>query len=89
MRDAAVDNFLAALKFVHDWFATSKIMKKFYTALYTDDGLLFSDEDSDNLTFCSNKMGILSVKQNHIVLDNDFDKTDPATIILPRLFAWH
>ena len=64
-------------------------MKKFYTALYTDDGLLFSDEDSDNLTFCSNEMGILSVKQNHIVLDNDFDKTDPATIILPRLFAWH
>ena len=36
--DKVVDDLLPALKFVPDWFATSKMIKKFYTALYADDG---------------------------------------------------
>ena len=32
MCDEAVDNSLAALKFIPDWFVTSKIIKKIYTA---------------------------------------------------------
>ena len=38
MCDEAVDDCLAALKFVSDWYVTSKIIKKLYTALYGDDG---------------------------------------------------
>ena len=42
-----------------------------------DDDLFFSDEDSDNVTFCSYEMGILNVKQY-----NNFDKDDPNTLFL-------
>ena len=54
MCDKAVDDCLAALKFIPDWFVTSKIIKKLYTDLYADNGLLFFDEDSANVTFCCN-----------------------------------
>ena len=41
MCDEAADDSLAALKLISYWFVTSKVIKIFYTALYTDDGLLF------------------------------------------------
>ena len=44
MCDEAVDDSLVALKLVPDWFVTSKMIKKLYTAMYTDEGLLFFDE---------------------------------------------
>ena len=89
MCDEAVDDSLAALKLIPDWFVTSKMIKKLYTALYTNDGLLFFDEDSGNVTFCCDEMGILTVNLNYINLDNNFDEDDPDTIILIRLLAWH
>ena len=46
MCDEAVDDSLAALKLIPNWFVASKMIKKFYTALYTDDGLLIFDEYS-------------------------------------------
>ena len=88
--DKAVDDFLPALKFVPDWFATSKMIKKLSTALYADNGLLFFDEDSGNDTFCCNEVGMLSVNLNNINLDdNNHEEDDPNTIILIRLLAWH
>ena len=75
------------MKHIPDWFVTCKIIKKLYTALYADDGLLFFDEDSGNITFCCNKMSILSVNLNNINLDKNFDEDDPATIILIRHLA--
>ena len=68
--DKAVDDFLPALKFVPDRFVTSKMIKKLYTALYADEGLLFFDEDSGNVTFCCGEMNILSVNLNNINLDD-------------------
>ena len=59
MCDEALDYSLTALKLIFDWFVTSKMIKKLYTALYADDGLLFFDEDSANVTFCCIEMGIL------------------------------
>ena len=44
MCDEAVDDSLVALKLVPDWFVTSKMIKKLYTTMYTDEGLLFFDE---------------------------------------------
>ena len=59
MCDEALDDSLTALKLIFDWFVTSKMIKKLYTALYADDGLLFFDEDSANVTFCCIEMGVL------------------------------
>ena len=41
MCNGSVDDFLAALKLISDWLVSSKMIEKVYTALYTDDGLLF------------------------------------------------
>ena len=40
MCDEAVDDSLAALKFIPDYFVTRKI-KKIHTVLYTDDNILY------------------------------------------------
>ena len=37
----ATDDSLAAFKLMTDWFVTRKMIKKLYSALYADDGLLF------------------------------------------------
>ena len=37
MCDISLDDFLPALKFVLDWFVTSKMITKFHTTLYADD----------------------------------------------------
>ena len=40
MWDEAVDDCLAALKFIPDWFVTSKMIKKLLPVLYADDNIL-------------------------------------------------
>ena len=40
MCDEAVDDSLAPLKLIPYWFVTSKMIKKIYTALYTDENVL-------------------------------------------------
>ena len=57
--------------------------------MYADADLLFFNEDSDNVAFCCNKMGILSVNLHNINHDNNFDEGDPDTIILIRPLAGH
>ena len=85
MRDEAVDDLLAALKLILDWFVTNKMMKKFYTDLYADDDLRFLDNDSGNVTSCCNEIDILSVNLNNINLGDNFDKNDSDVIIRIRL----
>ena len=46
MCDKIVDDLLPALKFVPDWFVTSKMIKKLLTALYADDIILYFNKDS-------------------------------------------
>ena len=89
MCDEAVDGFLAPLKLIPDWFLTSKMIKKLFAALYTDENILYFNEDSRNVVFSFNKMSILDIDLNNITLDNDFDKNDPDTIILIILLAWY
>ena len=57
--------------------------------MYADDGLLFFDEDSGDVTFFCNEMDILIVNLNNINLDDNFDEDDPDNIILIRFLAWH
>ena len=61
------------------------MIKKLYTGLYADDGLLFSDEDSGDVTFFCNK--IFSVNLNNFNLDNNFDEDGPDTIISYQTFG--
>ena len=84
MCDKAVDYCVAALKFVPDWFVTSKMTKELFTASYADDTNI-----STNVGFSFNKIGILNIDLHNINLDTTFDEDDPNTIILIRLLAWH
>ena len=89
MCDEAVDDSLAALKLIPGWFIASEMIKKLYIVLYADDGLLFFGEDSGNVTFYCNEMGILSVTFNNTSLDNSFEEDDPDNIILIECLACH
>ena len=48
------------------------------------------NENSGNVTFSSDTMGILSVDLNNTNIDDvNFDKDDPKTIIHVKPLAWH
>ena len=89
MCDKAVDDRLAALKFVPDWFVASKMIKKLITALHADE-IFYFNEDSSNVVFNYNEVGILNINLNNINLnDTNYDEDDPITIILIRRLAWY
>ena len=69
--DEAVDDCLAALKFILDWFVTSKMVKKVDNALHANDDILFFNEDLDKVTFIANQGLIFEVHFDKIDLDND------------------
>ena len=82
--------FLPALKFVSDWFVTSKVIKNLLTVLCADDNILYSNENSGNAVFSFNEAGIVSIDLNSINLDNiNYDEDDPETIIHIIILAWH
>ena len=64
------------------------MIKKLFTALYTDDNILYFNGGSDVVLNC-NEMGILNINLKNINLNNNFDEDDPNTIFLIRLSAWH
>ena len=47
----AVDNCLETLKFIPDWFITSKMIEKLYDGLLADDDIFFLDEDFSKVTY--------------------------------------
>ena len=55
MCDKTVD-YLAAFQFLPNWFVKSKMIKKLFTATYTDENILYFNEDSSNVTFNCNKI---------------------------------
>ena len=89
MCEEAVDDSLAALKLISDWFVTSKMIKKLFTVLYANDNTLYFSDNSGNVVFSCNKIGVLNIDLNNINLDQNFDEDDPDTIILIKLLAWH
>ena len=44
MYDEAVDDSMATLKLIPDWFVTSKMTKKLFTALYADENIRYFNE---------------------------------------------
>ena len=63
---------LAALKLISNCFVKSKMIKKRFTVLYTDENMLYFNEDSGNVVFSCNEMGIRNIDLNSIDLDNIF-----------------
>ena len=65
MCDTAVDDCLAVLRFISDWFITSKMLKKFHYALLANDGTLFFDEDFSKFTLFATDvwLGVISLKK--------------------------
>ena len=47
MSDESVDDILATLKFIPDWFVTSKILEKSDIPLHANNDMVFYNEDSD------------------------------------------
>ena len=86
----AVDYCLAALKFVPESFVTSKVFKILFTTFYTVVNILYFNEDSGNVVFTCNGMGIINIDLNSIDLgDTNYDEDDPDTIILVRILVWY
>ena len=77
------------MKLIPDWFVTSKMIKELYTALCVDENMLYFNEDSGNVEFSCNEMGILNIDLDNVNLDNNFDEDYPNTIFLIRLLAWY
>ena len=89
MCDEAVDDPLAALRLIPYWFVTSRMIKKLYFALCTDENVLYFNEDSGNFIFSCNEMGILNKHLSNFNVDNDSDEDDPDTFILIRILELH
>ena len=83
MCDEAVDDCLAALKFIPDLFVTSKMLEKFHGALLANEDTLCFYEDFRKVTFLGNNISILDVDLDKINLDNDknYYEDDSETII--------
>ena len=65
------------------------MIKKLFTAMYADENIPYFYENSDNVVFNCNEVGILNIDINEINLENNFDEDEAGTIILIRLLAWH
>ena len=65
-----------------DLFVTKRNIKTLDNPVFGNNDIVFFDKDSDNVTFSSDEMGILSVDLNNINLDDvNFDEDDPETFI--------
>ena len=49
MCDESVDDSLATLQLIRNWFLASKIIKKLFSTLYADQNILYFDENSSNV----------------------------------------
>ena len=64
------------------------MMRILFTAFYTNESVLYFNEDSCNVIFTCNGIDILNIDLNNINLgDTNYDEDNPDTIILVRLFG--
>ena len=85
----SVDDSLAWLKLIPNLFVTSKMIKELFTAFYEDENILYFNEDSSNVVFSCNEMGIFKIDLKNINPDDNFDEDDIDSIIHIWLLAWH
>ena len=70
----AVDDSLEALKHILVGLVQVKRLKN---SLYADENILYFNEDSGNVAFSCNEMGILNIDLDNINFDSNFDEGDP------------
>ena len=64
------------------------MIKIVFTDFYTDESILYFNEDSGNVVITCNGMGIFDIDLNNINLDDtNYDKDNPDIIILSILSA--
>ena len=72
------------------WLACYKESDYLFTDLYADENMLYFIEDSGNVVFSCNEIGILHIDlYNNNLDDTNYMKDDADTIILIRLIALH
>ena len=85
MCDKAVDACLPALQFVPDWFVTNKMLEKLVNHVFSNDDIVFVNEDSDSFKFFSDDIGLNTKYLNNIHPEDDnFGDDDPEIIIHDR-----
>ena len=89
MCDEGVNDFLAALRLIPNWFVARKMIKNRYIALYAYDNIIYFNESSGYVWYFCNEMGILIIDLNNIYLDNNLHEDDPDANILIRVLALH
>ena len=57
--------------------------------MYADKNILYFDEDSGNVVFNSNDMGILNIDLDNLNLDHNFDKDYLGTNIYVKVLTWN
>ena len=65
------------------------MIKKIFNAFYANQNIFCFNEDSGNVEFSCNEMGIINIDLKNINLDNNFDEDDPDNFIDITLLAWH
>ena len=88
MCDEAVEDCLAALKFILDRIFASKMFEKFHDDLFTNDDLLFFYEDFSKVTFFANEMDILGADLDKINLEDDDNFMKMILILLFMSNFW-
>ena len=68
MCDKAVAFCLLALKFVSDWFVTSKMIEKLDSAVFSNDYIALGDLDYDFVTFFSKDVDLNSITLDKSIL---------------------
>ena len=85
MYDESVDDCLAVLKSIPDWFVKKKMLEKFHFFFFK----IFFGEDFCKVIFFANEMGIFGVDLDNINLDDiHFYEDDPETIIHVSFLVW-
>ena len=91
MCDKAADNFLLVLKFISDWFVTSKMIEKGDSAVFSNDYIVFGDLGFNFVTFFSSDVCLNSITIHNTNLDYvNFGYCDPEniTINIKKLKLW-
>ena len=74
------------MKLIPNWFVTSKTIKKFFNALYANQNIFCFNEDSGNVEFSCNEVGIINIDLKNINLDNNFDEDDPDNLLISHFW---
>ena len=65
------------------------MLEKLDNAIFSNDDIVVDNEDTDNVTFFNDEMGLNTIYLNNIILDDDnFDDYDHEPIIHVRSIAW-